>query len=617
MARRTGPDPMMHLAVPPMATVALLLPLLMVGLPACTAPPAAPPPPAENAEARRLHTLFEEAWEDSMRRHPEWATYLGDKRYGDQLEDASPEAEAAVFAAQRRQLAAAQAVRRDALSVTDRTSLDIFLHGVQDDLRFEPLVGYRRMSMGALFGFQGELAALLDASPVATKGDVEQMLSRLAAYPKRVDQELVRLRQGMALGWVPPRVVLDRVLATLDRQLAAGGDSSPFLKPFTQLGEAMPKPEQETLRDRARRAVAEHVLPAQRRLRDFVAGDYLAAAPASGALAGYPGGAAVYAAKVRSQTTSDLSAAQIHAIGLREVARLHGEFNQVMQEMKWPGDLPSFVKALNSDPAYFVESPEALLVRYRDIAKRLDAELPRLFAELPRITYGVKAMPSYAALEASEYYEGPALDGSRPGWFMANAASFRTRATWQLETMVAHEAVPGHHLQVARAVELGDLPPFRRSIRFTAYDEGWALYAETLGFELGLYKDPASRFGHLQNQMLRAARLVVDTGIHAQGWSRQQAIDYLRDQTQFDPAYVESEIDRYISDPGQALGYMIGMLKIQALRDQARATLGERFDIRRFHMVLIDQGAVPLAVLERLVDDWVQAESTRAGAPRR
>jgi uncharacterized protein (DUF885 family) len=602
---------MKHFSTRSLLALILLVPMLAT-LVACASPPAAQMPPADSAEALRLHALFEEAWEDNMRRHPGWATAMGDKRYGDRLQDASPEAEAAEFAAARQQLAAAQAIRREALSAKDRTSLDIFIHQLQDDLLFEPLVGVRRMSLGALWGFQAEFAELLNASPVATKGDVEQMLLRLAAYPRRVDQELVRLREGLALGWVPPRAVLDRVLATLDRQLAAGGDSSPFFKPFTQLGEAIPKAEQEMLRERARRALAEQVLPAQGRLRDFVAGDYLAAATASGAFSSYPGGATVYAAKVRSQTTTDLSAAQIHAIGLREVARLRAEYDQVMQEMKWQGDLASFAKLLNTDPKYFAESPEALLVRYRDIAKRLDAELPRLFAELPRITYGVRAMPEYAGIEASETYDVPALDGSRPGWFNANIAGFRTRPLWSMETLVAHEAVPGHHLQVARAAELGDLPKFRRSIWFTAYGEGWALYAETLGSELGLYKDPASRFGHLQNQMLRAARLVVDTGIHAQGWSRQQAIDYLFDQTQFDRAYVESEIDRYTSQPGQALGYMIGQLKIQELRDRARTKLGERFDIRRFHMVLIDQGAVPLAVLERLVDEWVAAEAQRA-----
>jgi uncharacterized protein (DUF885 family) len=605
---------MKHSSVRSFVALILLLPAL-AALVSCASPPAAQS--GEGAETGRLHALFDEAWEDNMRRHPEWATYVGDPRYGDKLEDVSPAAEAEAFAAKRRFLAAAQAVPREALSAKDRSSRDIFIHQLQDDFLFEPLVGFRRLSLGAIGGFQNQFAELLNASPVATKGDVEQMLLRMAAYPRRVDQELANLQQGLALGWVPPPAVLDRVLEALDKQLAAAGDASPFFQPFTQLGQGIAPPDQEALRERARSVIAAQVIPAQRRLRAFVAAEYRAGAPASGAMGSYPGGAAVYEAAVRSQTTTGLSAAQIHTIGLREVARLRAEFDKVMQEMTWQGDLASFVKNLNSDPTYFAQSPEALLANYRDIAKRLDAELPRLFAELPRITYGVRAMPSYAGLEAADYYEGPALDGSRPGWFNANVAGFRTRPKWRLETLVAHEAVPGHHLQNARAAELGELPKFRRSAWFTAYGEGWALYAETLGFELGLYKDPASRFGHLQMQMLRAVRLVADTGIHARGWSRQQAIDYLVDQSQLDRGLVESEIDRYTSDPGQALGYMIGQLKIQELRERARTTLGARFDIRRFHMLLIDQGAVPLAVLERLVDDWVQAESTRAAEPRR
>jgi uncharacterized protein (DUF885 family) len=365
------------------------------------------------------------------------------------------------------------------------------------------------------------------------------------------------------------------------------------------------------MRERARRAIAEQVLPAQRRLREFVAGDYLSAAPASGALGSYPGGDVVYLAAVRSHTTTELSPAQIHAIGLREVARLRGEIDKVMQEMKWQGDFASFAQYLNADPKFFHASPEELVAAYRDIAKRIDPGLPKLFAELPRAPYGVRAMPAFLGPDRAEYYDGPALDGSKAGWFNVSALAFRARPQWSQETLTAHEAVPGHHLQVARAAELGELPKFRRASWFTAYGEGWALYAETLGFDLGLYKDPASRFGHLQSQIFRAARLVVDTGIHSQGWSRQRAVDYLIEQTGMDRGFVESEVDRYTSWAGQALAYMIGELKIIELRDRARTALGERFDIRRFHMVLLDQGALPLPALERQVDEWIAVESGR------
>lgn len=565
-----------------------------------------------DGQAKRVHTLFDETWEASMRRHPEWASYVGDKRYGDRLFDASAENEASAFAEARQHLHQAESIDRTALGAKDRTSLDIYIHGLRDELNFEPLVGWRRMSLGAIGGFHTSLAELLRDSPVAQRDEAEQVLARLAAYPKRVDQELVRLREGLTLGWVAPKPVIARVLASLDKQIAASSDASPFFDPFTRLGKDIAPAEQAALRARAQKIIAEQVLPAQRRLREFVAGAYAAAAPAAGNLALYPGGAAVYAALVRSQTTTELTPAQIHATGLREVARLRGEIAQVMREMNWTGDFASFVHHLNTDPKYFYPSGEALLAAYRDIGKRVDAELPRLFAELPRAPWGVRAMPATDGPDAAENYSGPGLDGSRPGWFNANAIGYKTRPRWGMETLVAHEAVPGHHLQSARAVELGTLPKFRRANWYVAYGEGWALYAETLGFELGLYQDPASRFGHLQGQILRAARLVVDTGIHDLGWTRQQAIDYMLAQTGEERGFVESEVDRYTSWPGQALGYMIGELKILELRDRARAKLGKRFDIRRFHMVLLDQGAVPLTVLEQQVDEWIAAELARS-----
>jgi uncharacterized protein (DUF885 family) len=566
---------------------------------------AAPGAAARSPTAAALQALFDASWDANMQRYPEWATYVGDNRWGDRLYDASPDNEAAGYADLRHRLAAAQALDRGALEAKDRISLDLFIHGQQQQLSFEPMVGYRRMSMGALGGFHTELADLLQASPVNNRAQAEQVLARLAAWPRRVDQELVRLRQGLALGWVPPRPVIDRVLSAIDRQRAASGENSPYFEPFKRLGAGIPADEQAAIRQRALQAISSQVLPAQQRLRDFVAGDYAAAAPAAGNLSGYPGGAAVYAAAVQQQTTTTLSPAQIHAIGLAQVARLRGEIDQVMKEMGWRGDFASFVAQLNSDPKYFHASPEALLAGYRDIGKRLDAELPKLFAELPRAPWGVRAMPAHAGPDAAENYSGPALDGTRAGWFNANAVGYKTRPIWAMEVLTAHEAVPGHHLQSARAIELGELPRFRRSSWYVAYGEGWAMYAETLGSELGLYKDPASRFGYLQFQIWRAARLVVDTGLHDLGWPRERAIDYMVAQTGRDRGFMASEVDRYTSDPGQALGYMIGQLKILELRERARTALGDRFDIRRFHLVLLDQGAVPLTVLERQVDDWI------------
>ena len=602
----------------------MAVPLLLAGLGAFSAPPvlAAPATPASaaaaaapsavpSAAALALHALFDAAWQANMQRYPEWATFVGDNRYGDRLYEASPASETEAYAASRRFLQQAEAIDTSALSAKDRSSLALFIFGLRDDLAFEPLLGYRRLTLGAIGGFHTQFAGVLRASPAGTPAQAGQVLTRMAAYPRRVDQEITRLAQGMALGWAAPRPVITRVLATLDKQLAATGEVSPYFEPFTRLGSDIPAPEQAVLRARALQVIADQVLPAQQRLRDFVAGRYAAAAPAAGNLSGRPGGAAAYAHAARSQTTTDLAPAQIHAIGHREVARLRGEINQVMRDMAWTGDFASFVQHLNTDPKYFLPSGEALLAAYRDIGKRLDPELPKLFAELPRAPWGVRAMPADAGPDAAENYSGPALDGSRAGWFNANAVGYKTRPSWRLETLVAHEAVPGHHLQAARAIELGELPKFRRSGGYVAFSEGWALYAETLGFQLGLYKDSASRFGHLQWQMMRAARLVVDTGLHQLGWSRQQAIDYLLAQTGMDRGFVESEVDRYTSWPGQALGYMIGQLKIIELRDRARTALGPHFDIRRFHMAVLDQGAVPLSVLDRQLDDWIASEQAR------
>ena len=496
------------------------------------------------APSQTLHALFAEYWEDTARDLPEWATWRGDHRFDNRLADHSHAARAARDRQARQWLARATAIDRAALSPADQLSLDVFIHGRADEAAYQPFEGWRTMSLGAEGGLHTDLPDLLRLMPADSVPQVEAVLARLAAVPRRVDQELQWIGRGVTLGWVPPAPVLQRVLAQLDEQPHAPPQDSPWLEPLQRMSPQIPPAEQASLRRRGDVVLREQVLPALQRLRDFVAGEYLAAAPASGALSGYPGGAEVYAALVQSRTTTQLTPQQVHEIGLRELARLRIAMEAVMLEMKFDGDFAKFVTHLNTDPRYFHASPEALLAGYRDIAKRIDPELPRLFAELPRAPYGVRAMPAHSDAERAEYYDDPALDGTRPGWFNANPKAFRTRPIWSMETLVAHEAVPGHHLQAARAVELGELPKFRRSAFFAAYAEGWALYAETLGFELGLYKNPESRFGHLQWQAFRAARLVVDTGIHAFGWSRQQAIDYMVERTGMDPGFVATEVDR-------------------------------------------------------------------------
>ncbi len=572
-------------------------------------PPAANAAPStESEQAKALQAMFDARWEALMRTFPEWATYAGDHRYGERLHDASAAALAAEFDANREALASADAMPRTALSSQDRMSLELFVFNERQALALEPYLGFRSMTLTARSGLHSDFAQLMQVAPVDTEAQARQLLARFQAFPRRADQELAQWRQSLALGWVPPRAVLQRSVAQLDAQLATPPVDGPFFEPFTRLGSTIDAATQQALRAQALSRIEQDVLPALRRLRAFVVDVYLPAAPADGALLRYPKGPEVYVALVREHTTTELSPTQIHAIGQHELARWRGEMDAIVEAAGFGSDFAAYVKHLNSDPKYFHTSAEALLAGYRDIAKRIDPQLPKLFAELPRIPYGVRAMPEHFDADVAPYYNGPALDGSRPGWFNANAKAFTTRPKWGMETLVAHETVPGHHLQIARIVELGELPKFRRAAEFTVYVEGWALYAETLGFDLGLYKDPPSRFGHLQWQAFRAARLVVDTGIHAQGWSRAQAIDFLVERTGVGRDFATAEVDRYTSWPGQALAYMIGELKIIELRERAKAKLGARFDIRRFHMAVLDQGPLPLPLLEQSIDAWIAAQ---------
>ena len=558
-------------------------------------------------DAQKLHKLFEIHWDESARMYPEWATFRGDHRYGDRFADASPAGRAAQDAKTREWLAQARGMRRDALNATDRVSLDMFIDMLEQDVAMIPFEGYRRMSLRSLWGVQDALSGLLQATPMSSPERVEQLFKRFAAYPQRMDEEIAGLKRAIAQGWVPPKNVLDRVLKQIDGQLGASMDTSPYFVPLQRLPRSTTEADKLTLQTRGREAITQHVLPTMRKLRAFVADEVMPKASTDGALSGYPDGARVYELLVKNSTTTSLTPKEIHAIGLRELTRIRGEMEAVMRETKFDGSFAQFVTFLNSDPRFFYKSADAILAGYRDIAKRLDAEIPKLFAELPRAPYGIVAMPAHLG-NAAEYYNAPPQDGSRSGTFYANVVALNKRPIWAMETLVAHEAVPGHHLQVARAIEMRGLPDFRRNGHYTAYGEGWALYAETLGFDLGLYTDPYSRFGHLQWQAFRAARLVVDTGLHTMGWKRSQAIDFMVERTGVELEFVESEVDRYISRPAQALAYMIGQMKIIELRERAKSKLGARFDIRRFHNAVLDQGAMPLSTLERSIDEWIAAQ---------
>jgi uncharacterized protein (DUF885 family) len=362
-----------------------------------------------------------------------------------------------------------------------------------------------------------------------------------------------------------------------------------------------------------RERILQKVQPAFAAMKHFVETEYLPAARRSLAASDLPGGAAWYAEAVRASTTTTLTPRQVHDIGLAEVARIGQRMDGVIRQVGFQGDRAAFMQHIRADKRFYFTDPQEMLRAYRDVAKRIDAELPKLFAELPRLPYGIRPMEPYEGDNAEHYTPG-ALDGSRAGFFEANVLSLGTRPSYDLENTLLHEAVPGHHLQIARAQELKGLPEFRRLADYNAYVEGWALYAESLGPAVGLYKDPYSLFGGLRWEMLRACRLVIDTGVHAFGWQRQQSIDYLMANTGLDRGFAEAEVDRYISNPGQALGYKIGELKIKALRAQAEQALGERFDIRRFHNAVLDDGPLPLTVLEARMGEWIAREQRAVAA---
>lgn len=576
------------------------------------APVRAQPAPSAPTPSQQAKAVFDEYWERTAAMYPEWATYRGDDRFGDRLDDGSAQARTRWFAFARETKARLQALPLQQLDARDRMSAAILLRRMDRTLAFEPHPGFDSMSVNAApWPFQAAFQNLMRAVPMRTEAHARQALSRMAAYPLRVDQELARLRAGMAEGWVPPRFVLQVAIRQIDAQLAQRGRTHLAFEPFGRLGRDIPEPVRERLRDKAAAAVDDQVLPALQRLRDFVAGDYLARAPAEGGLWSYPGGAQVYALLVRNETTTDLTPDAIHAIGLAEMDKARQGMEAVRREAGFDGDMPAFVRLLNTDPRFFKRSGAEVLAGYRAIIDRVQPQLPRLFSQLPRAPLGVRAIPDFMGIGAVESYDGPALEGPRQGWINANTLAHAVRPTWGMEAIALHEGVPGHHLQIARASELDGLPAFRRAQGFTAFVEGWGLYAETLGTELGVYQDPYSRFGLFTNQAWRAARLVVDTGIHAKGWTRQQAVDYMSATTGMERNRVEFEVDRYVSAPGQALAYMIGQLRILELRDRSRRALGERFDIRGFHEAVLGNGALPLDLLERVVDEWIAAERAR------
>lgn len=563
---------------------------------------------SRSKDAVRLHQLFKLDWEHSLHESPEFATEVGFPGLNDRWSDSSLEAIARRKRELRAPLKVIASIKRDKLSAADQLNYDLYKRNYDQAIEGTRFPG-EYIQLTQLGGIQQDIARMLDVAPRNTVKDYEDIIARLNGVPTVVDQTLALLRKGLAAGITPPRITLRDVPQQVKNQLEPDPTKSAFLRPFQKFPVEFSDADKTRLRLAAELALKEKVRPAFTKLHEFIANDYVPGARETIACGDLPDGKAWYEFNARAMTTTKLSPQEIHNIGLSEVARIRDEMNKVIATSGFKGNFGEFLAFLRNDPQFSYTNAADLLRGYRDICKRADPELARLFGKLPRLPYGVKAIPSYAEKsQTTAYYQPGSPDAGRPGYFYANTYDIKTRLTWEMEALSLHEAVPGHHLQIALAQELEDIPNFRKHGHYTAFVEGWGLYSESLGTEMGFYTDPYSKFGQLTYEMWRAIRLVVDTGMHSMGWTRQQAIDYFLANASKNEHDITVEIDRYIVWPGQALAYKIGELKIKELRATATKKLGDKFDIREFHDQILGNAAVPLDVLESRIKQWIASK---------
>lgn len=556
-------------------------------------------------------TLLAEHWEWRMATAPVWASMLGDRRYNDQWADTSLEGIERIHRETRDFLRRTYAIDRSALTPEDQLNYELFRRQLQDDVDSHPFNSHL-MPFSSRGGLQN-VESLTDRIPLETVADFEDWLSRIEKLDVLIEREIELAEAGRKRGIMPPRVLMQRLPDQLKLQLVEQAQDSPLFAVFADMPEAFSAADRERLRARAADLIEDKVLPAFRKLDRYFNGTYLPASRDSVGLSELPNGNAWYEHLTQSFTTTRMTPDDVHRLGLQEVKRIRDAMQQIIEEVGFEGDFQAFLTFLRTDPQFYYETPEELHQAYLATCKRIDPELVRLFGKLPRMPYGIKPIPdSIAPDTTTAYYTRPAADGSRAGIYWVNLYRPEVRPKYEIEVLSVHEAMPGHHLQLALQQELDDIPDFRRFSGFTAFVEGWGLYSERLGYDLGLYQDPYSRFGQLTYDMWRAVRLVVDTGMHYKGWSRQQAIDFFKENAAKAEHDIINEIDRYIGNPGQALAYKIGQLKMIALRERAQRELGDNFDIRAFHDELLGAGALPLDLLEQRMDAWLNQQFAAA-----
>lgn len=566
---------------------------------------------AGDKASTELHQLIDDHWEYGLKDDPLAATSYGDHRFDDRLPARAPGAFAVRDRQARRYLNRLEKIDRDALGPEDRINYAMFERLLRENIAdFE--FGAHLMPITSRSGFHVGFPRLPDRMPLATKKDFENYISRLEGFEAYVEAHIELMREGMRTGRVLPRVVLDDWESAVKAHIVDDPTESILYTPFQDRPASVLAPEWDRLCRRAREAVARSIVPGYEEFHRFMQEEYVPAARETIAASDLPGGKEWYEHLVRHYTTLDITPKEVHKTGLAEVARIRAEMQEVIDGVGFQGTFAEFVEFLRTDPQFYVDTPEQLMKEVAYVLKKMDGELPKLFKTLPRMPYGIERVPDYIAPQTTTaYYDPPAGDGTRAGSYFVNCYDLNSRPLYEVEALSLHEAVPGHHLQVAIMIELEGVPAFRRFAWVTAFGEGWALYAERLGLETGFYQDPYSNFGRLTYEMWRACRLVVDTGIHYFGWTRQQAIDFMADNSALTLHNITTEVDRYISWPGQALGYKIGELKIRELRARAEGQLGRAFDVREFHDVVLGSGAVPLDILEANVDAWIQRAAAR------
>jgi uncharacterized protein (DUF885 family) len=578
--------------------------------------PAVPASPSASLDDRRkaLNDLFHDYWEDQLKTDPEFASSIGDLRYNDQISDYSVAAINDELAREQRFLLRLAAIDPTGFTNQEKISQELLIREFEEDQEAAEFKEWE-MPLTQMDGIHAQYPRLVAELSFSTVKDYDDWIARLHALPHAFDQVTANMSIGMDDHRVPPKFLLEKALEQVKQLANQKPEDSPLAMPLKNFPAAISASEQARIKGEMLDAISKEVLPAYTRFARFLEVSYIPAGREQPGIAALPDGAKYYQFLINRTTTTDLTAAQIHQIGLDEVGKDEAAMLAIAQKLGFK-DLASFRASLKTNPKLHPASADALVAAYKSYLGPMQARLPQLFGTLPKAPFEVATVPDYAAkTSAPAYYEEGTPDGSRPGRLFVDTYDAADRNLYSVESIAYHEGIPGHHLQISIAQEMKDVPEFRKYEQYTSYVEGWAFYSEHLGKDIGLYQDPYSDYGRLENETWRAIRLVIDTGVHSEGWTRDQMVQYFRDHSAMDEPSMQAEIDRYIAWPSQALAYKIGQLKILELRDRAQKALGDKFDIRAFHDQVIDSGALPLDVLEQRIDAWIAAQKPAAAGP--